>query len=232
MSEPIIKLKNVTFGYKEPILNNMNLEIYPKEFVGIVGPNGGGKTTLLKLLLGIHKPQSGKIIIFNKTPKEARTKIGYLSQYEDVDFDFPIKVENIVLMGRNQGRIINFYSKVDKKIVNDALDKLEISELKNRKLNELSGGEKQRVFLARALTTNPKILILDEPMANVDVKIRDEFFDLLKILSKKITILVVEHNIEVLSRYVNKIVCINKCIHEGLESHDLTKMDGTEVLKL
>ncbi len=223
----IISLENVSFSYSsKSFLENINLKIFEKDFIGIAGPNGGGKTTLIKLILGLLKPKSCKITLFGKNPKKGRQEIGYLSQYENIDLDFPATAMEIVLLGRIEKKLIKFFSEKDRKIAEKFLKKMGIWELKERKLNELSGGEKQRVFIAKALTTEPKALILDEPLSNVDVGAREELFKLLKELNKSIAIIVVDHNLGILSKYSKEIVCVNKCVEKGTKNHNITRTCG------
>ncbi len=227
VKKEIISLENVSFGYSnKSFLENINLKIFEKDFIGIAGPNGGGKTTLIKLILGLLKPKSGKIVLFGKNPKKGRQKIGYLSQYDNVDLDFPATAMEIVLLGRIEKTLIKFFSKEDRKIAEKFLKKMGVWDLRERKLNELSGGEKQRVFIAKALATEPQALILDEPLSNVDVGAREELFELLKELNKSIAIIVVDHNIEILSKYSKEIVCVNKCVEKGAKYHAITRVCG------
>ena len=216
----IIKLDNISFSYnKDEFLKNINFSIYENDFVGIVGPNGGGKTTLLKLILGLLEPKKGKIYVFGKSPKNARYKIGYLSQFKNIDFDFPVTAEEIVLLSRIGNKVFKRYNREDKEIVEKVLAKLGISKLRDKKLNELSGGEKQRVFVARALVNHPKILLLDEPMSNLDMHIQEEFYNILKELNKKIAIVIVDHDFEMVSKFAKEIVCVNKCITHSTRYH-------------
>ncbi len=223
----VIKIENLTFSYnKKSLLDNVNLTVLKNDFLGIVGPNGGGKSTLIKLILGVLKPQKGKVIVLNKNPVYTRPQIGYLSQYEDIDFDFPISVMDIVLTGRLNTNIFHRYSKADKEKARKVLDEMGVLHLKDRILNELSGGEKQRVFLARALATDPQILILDEPLLNIDIKMQEDLYELLKELNKKMTIIVVDHNLDALAKHAEKIACINKCDYHSLKYHeDVTRID-------
>jgi len=216
----IIKLENVSFSYdREDFLKNINFSIYENDFVGIVGPNGGGKTTLLKLMLGLLEPRQGKIWVYGKSPKEARHELGYLSQFKNIDFDFPITVYEIVLLSRIGKKVFKQFSREEKEATEASLAKLNIIQLKDKRLNELSGGEKQRVFVARALANQPKILILDEPMTNLDMHIQEEFYQILKNLNNKIAIVIVDHDLEMVSKYAKEIVCVNKCIASSTKYH-------------
>ncbi len=219
--EVIIKLDNVCFSYtKEDFLKNINLSIYKDDFLGIVGPNGGGKTTLLKLILGLLTPQKGIIIVFNKKHRQGRESKCYLSQFKNIDFDFPITTHEIVLLSRVGKKLFKHYSEEDKTMAEKALKSLGIWHLRNSKLSELSGGEKQRVFVARALANEPELLILDEPMSNLDIHIQEEFYKILKELNNRIAIVIVDHDLEMLSKYAKEIVCINKCNTQTIRYHD------------
>ncbi|MFW6176353.1 MAG: metal ABC transporter ATP-binding protein [Thermoplasmatota archaeon] len=214
MKDKSIELDNVTvsFGNTE-VLKDVSVSIDAGEFLGIIGPNGGGKTTLLKVLMGLHKPEKGKINIFGKDPKNAGEYIGFVPQYSNFDDQFPIDVWNVVLMGR-VGKLgwKPFYSKEDKKIAKRSLKLVNMYEYKDRQISNLSGGQQQRVLIARALATEPKILLLDEPTASIDEKIKSNIYDLLKKLNeeKNITIILVSHDIGIISSYVKKIACLNK----------------------
>ncbi len=226
----IIKLNDVCFSYsKEDFLKNINLSIYKKDFLGVVGPNGGGKTTLLKLILGLLKPKKGKIKVFGKTPKKGREQIGYLSQFKDIDFNFPITAQEIVLLSRVGKKLFKQYSEEDRKMAEKTLKSLGIWHLRNNKLCELSGGEKQRVFVARAVANEPKALLLDEPMSNLDIHIQEEFYKILKELNKKIAIVIVDHDLEMLSKYAKEVVCINKCNTNTIKYHKTSSLKMKEM---
>lgn len=207
-----LKIESLSFSYEElKILEDINLSLPEKEFVGIIGPNGGGKTTLLKLILGILEPTSGKILIFDKPIKYQKKLVGYVPQYSNFDSHFPITVWDVVLSARlGKSSLLARYTKRDHEIVSDALDKVNILDLKNELIGNLSGGQKQRVLIARALATEPKILLLDEPTASIDTKAGKSFYDLLHQLNETITIILVSHDIGAVSQYVNKIACLNK----------------------
>lgn len=220
--EEIIKLENVSFSYNQTeFLKRINFTIYADDFLGIIGPNGGGKTTLLKLMLGLLEPNQGKISIFGKSPKQARAKIGYLSQFKNIDFDFPITASEIVQLSHVDKHLFKYYNQEDKEATKKALKRLKIWNLKDKKLNELSGGEKQRVFVARALANNPKVLVLDEPMANLDMHIQEEFYEILKDLNQEIAIVIVDHDLDMVSKYAKEIVCVNRCSTHTIKYHNL-----------
>jgi zinc transport system ATP-binding protein len=226
----ILHLEKVAFSYtSEEFLKNVTFSIYEDDFVGIIGPNGGGKTTLLKLMLGLLEPQEGSIRIFGREPVKARTEMGYLSQFKNIDFDFPITVYEIVLLGRAGRKIFKHFSRKDKAAAQKALQQMALWELRDKKLNELSGGQKQRVFVSRALVNDPRILILDEPMSNLDMHIQEEFYNILKELNKKITIVIVDHDLEMLTRYTKEVVCVNKCKTHAIEYHETNSLKIKEI---
>ncbi|MFW5928677.1 MAG: metal ABC transporter ATP-binding protein [Thermoplasmatota archaeon] len=214
MTESSIELDDVTISFGETeVLKNVSVSIDAGEFLGILGPNGGGKTTLLKVLMGLLEPDKGKIRIFGNNPKNASEYIGFVPQYSNFDAQFPIDVWNVVLMGR-VGKMgwKPFYSKEDKKIAKRSLKMVNMYDYKDRQISKLSGGQQQRVLIARALATEPKILLLDEPTASIDEKIKSNIYDLLKKLNeeKNITIILVSHDIGIISSYVKKVACLNK----------------------
>ena len=210
-----VEVKNLYFKYdKELILENINFTLKDKEFMAIIGPNGGGKSTLLKLLLGFLKPLKGEIKIYGKSPKENSHIIGYVPQHTNFNLDIPITVFDIVMQGRlSKGKF--FYNKEDKQIVNEILHNLGIYELKERKIKDLSGGQRQKVLIARALAVKPNIIMMDEPTSAIDINGQKEILDLIESLD--ITRLVVSHDIKILLRKVDKIAYVNKkmILHEG-----------------
>ncbi|MGB9937125.1 MAG: metal ABC transporter ATP-binding protein [Methanobacterium sp.] len=191
------------------ILENINFSVDKNDFVAIIGPNGGGKSTLLKTVLGLIKQDKGNIKILGKGQKEANKLIGYLPQKSYFDLSFPINVFDVVLMGRYRGLLKN-YNREDKKSALDALKAVGMEEYKDRQINELSGGQMQRVFIARAISRKPELLLLDEPTASVDPKMQESFYDLLSSLKNKMTIILVTHDVGVASSHVNSIACLNK----------------------
>ena len=192
------------------ILEGVNLSVKPNEFLGIIGPNGGGKTTLLKVILGLVKPSHGKVSVLEQTPEKGRKCIGYISQHNLFDHDFPISVLDVVLMGRySKAGMFRHYSEEDRRIANEALKTVEMLDYKERQVGRLSGGEQQRVFIARALTTCPKLLLLDEPTASIDPNIQAEFYELIDRLKQMMAIVIVSHDISAVSIYVDQIACLN-----------------------
>lgn len=209
-----IQLDNVSFAYDVPvILENVNLTVESKEFLAVVGPNGGGKSTLLKIILGLLKPTRGQVRIFDKSPIKQRIKIGYVSQFANFPRHFPISVLETVLMGRlGVTRSWLGFSREDKAIAHHAMQTTHISDLAQQQIGRLSGGQLQRVLIARALACQPQILILDEPTANIDQRVEEDIFDLLKDLNQELTIIVVSHDIGFISAYVNRVACLNKTL--------------------
>lgn len=228
--KPIIEIQNVSFRYDRLlVLDNVSLEINKGEFIGIVGPNGGGKSTLLKLMLGFLGPEKGSIRIFGKPAAKGRSEIGYVAQYANFEKNFPITVLDTVLMGRTSARSFLWnYSSEDIELAEQALKKTEIVNLKRRILNTLSGGQLQRVLIARALVGDPRILILDEPTSNVDSRMEEDIFDLLKKLNEKSTIIVVSHDIGFISEYVNRVACLN----QTLICHETASISGKTIEEL
>jgi zinc transport system ATP-binding protein len=218
-------IDGVSFAYDTlAALENISLKVKEREFLGIVGPNAGGKSTLLKLILGILAPQKGRILVFNRSPKEARRQVGYVPQYPNFARDFPITVEQAVLMGR-LGPGIRFssgYSKTDRMAARRSLEEVEAADIATRQIGALSGGQLQRMLLARALASHPRLLILDEPTANIDQRVEGEIFDLLRTLNQRMTILVVSHDIAFISSYVSRVACLSRT----LLCHDTDSIDG------
>ena len=214
MSEPIIKVENMSFSYRGlTVLADVSFSVGEKEFLAFIGPNGGGKTTLIKLLLGLLKPDRGIIRIYGTAPEKAAHRIGYVPQDVAINKSFPISVLDVVLMGRLRFRGRGRLTKADKKAAREVLSEMEMLAYENRRIDDLSGGQRERVFIARALATDPDILILDEPTASLDNAGRTELYATLKEINKTKTILVVTHDMMVLSSYVSSVACVNKNVH-------------------
>lgn len=211
--EPIIVLEDVwlTLGTC-PVLEGVSLEVYPSDFLGIIGPNGGGKTTLLKVVLGLIRPDRGTVTVFGGSPGEHRHRIGYVPQYRTFDFDYPVSVMDVVLMGRlgcTRG-VFRKFSARDRAIAEDALRQMEIQDIAGRQISQLSGGQQQRVILARALAMEPEVLLLDEPTNHVDVQAQTHFYAILKDLHTRMAVIFVSHDIGAVSMYVDRIACLNR----------------------
>ena len=206
-----VQLKNVFFSYNgAPILENVNLEIKYGAFAAIVGPNGGGKTTLLKLLLGLLKPDKGKILILGKSPEKSRLSVGYMAQYAHLDLQFPVIVKDIVLMGRLGRSRLGWYSKADIKAAESSLAEVKLANYAGHRFSELSGGQRQRVLIARALCCDPELLLLDEPTANIDPQMGETLMEILQELNSRMTILLVSHDIGFVSQVVKSVICVNR----------------------
>lgn len=212
MAKEVVRLDDVWVHYDSiPVLEGINLSVEPNNFLGIIGPNGGGKTTLLKVILGLIKPARGKVSVIGQSPERGRKFIGYISQYNLFDHDFPISVLDVVLMGRySKTGLGRRYSEEDKRIVNEVLKTVDMLDYKDRQVGKLSGGEQQRVFIARALVTDPKLLLLDEPTASIDPTMQAEFYELINSLKQRMAIIMVSHDIGAVSIYVDQIACLNR----------------------
>ena len=208
----IIEAENLSFSYAdEGILKNVSLSITKGEFIGIIGPNGGGKTTFLKLLMGLLKPTSGKLTIDGLAPKAARTKIAYVPQVLRVDRQFPISVLELVLGGRLcKTPWWKSFSEVDRQEALDVIEKVRLSEFKDRAFGTLSGGQAQRALIARAMVSKPEILLLDEPTASIDVHAEAEIYEILKELRQKCTILMVTHDLKAIMNDIDRVFCIQR----------------------
>lgn len=217
----IIEIKNLSFSYhKQKILEDINLNVEAKDFLAIIGPNGGGKSTLLKLILGINPIKDGSIHTFGEVPKKNLSQIGYVPQNTNVNTDFPIKVIEVVLMGHiGTKRPLFGYAKEEIMCAMGALEQVGMEQFANEKIGALSGGQRQRVMIARALCAHPKILILDEPTSSIDLDGQKQIYKLLKELNNYITIIVVSHDISIIKQYANSVVHINK----KLTYHDMSK---------
>jgi zinc transport system ATP-binding protein len=208
----LIQLENVTGGYdKGIVLRDVSFSVSEQDFIGVIGPNGGGKTTLIKLILGLIKPVSGTIQRFDD---QKGSFIGYLPQQSQIDHKFPITVQDIVLSGlMSAGKGVSRYSSKDKKQALDLLDQMGIGQLAKRTAGELSGGQLQRVFICRALISSPKLLILDEPNTYVDNRFEHEMYELLQDYNKKMAIMIISHDVGTISYFVKTIACVNTYLH-------------------
>lgn len=219
MNAPVVvSLERVSFTYAGvDVLRDVSFDFHAGDFVGIIGPNAGGKTTLLKLILGLLRPDSGSIRVLGVSPNEARGLVGYVPQYAHFDRSFPIRVRTAVTMGTlGRGRMRD---KVANDAVDRALEQVELHEVADRQMGSLSGGQLQRALIARALVTEPKLLLLDEPTASLDTRIGRSVYELLEELAEKITIVLVSHDIGVISRHVRTIACLNVEMHYHHSKH-------------
>jgi zinc transport system ATP-binding protein len=221
---PIVEIANMAFAYNgEVVLEDVNLQIHRGDFIAMIGPNGGGKTTLLKLILGLVKPSQGNIRVMGCAPQRAAANIGYVPQDVHINRSFPITVMDVVLMGKlDPKKRWARESAANRKDAMLALERLGMGGQATKKIGELSGGQLQRVFIARALVSRPELLLLDEPTASIDTRGQAEFFEMLKDLNQEVTILVVSHDLLVISRYVKSVACVNRHMHY----HDQAEITG------
>ncbi len=214
----VVEVSDVTFGYpplgiEQPVLEEVSLTIEPRDFLGIIGPNGGGKTTLLKLMLGLLRPQKGAIRIMGRPPSRVRHRIGYVPQHASVDASVPADVLDIVLTGRLAGSSWGaWFGRADVEAAMAALKRVHIAELARRPLRTLSGGQRQRVLIARALVCQPQLLLLDEPTANVDAHVEAGLTDLLHELNHSLAIVMVSHDVSFVSTHLKRVACLNRRI--------------------
>lgn len=210
--KPILEIKDVSLTYdKDLILKDINFNVFENDFIGVIGPNGGGKTTLLKGILGLLIPSKGTITYHFKN---IRKNIGYLPQIKHVDRQFPIKTFDIIRSGLIMTKqTVNLNVKDQKYQTEKIIEEMGIAHLKNKTIGELSGGQMQRVFLSRALISEPELLILDEPDTFVDNRFEGELYEKLKILNNKLAIILVSHDIGTITSYVKTIACVNKTLH-------------------
>jgi zinc transport system ATP-binding protein len=207
-----IAIQNLWAGYNgDSVLEDINLSVKELDFIGLIGPNGGGKSTLLKVLLGLLPITKGEVKILGRSINQGRRYIGYVPQAVECDRNFPISVWDVVKMGRLGKRgLFQPYNAKDNEIVANALRNVDMLHLRDRTIGDLSGGQRQRVYIARALATEPQILLLDEPTASVDPQVRSNIYELLQKLNQSITILMISHDMGVISSYVKTVGCLNR----------------------
>ncbi len=211
----VVNLREVSVEYDGVIaLESVNLSVQENDFFGIIGPNGGGKSTLLKVILGLVSPLQGEVAVWGQPPLKSPRRVGYVPQHSSFDRDFPITVWNVVLMGRlSRAHMFRAYDELDRQKAKEALLTVGIADLRKRPIGSLSGGQQQRAFIARALVRDPSLLLLDEPMANVDSGTREEIYELLRELSRRMAIMMVTHDLSAISTYVDKIACLNRRLY-------------------
>ncbi len=228
-SGSVITLDNVTFAYNgEPVLVDVNVNISPRELVSIVGPNGGGKTTLLRLILGLVKPGRGTVRVFGGSPGHERSRIGYVPQNIRFDPEFPVNVMDVVLMGRVDKRLAGPFRRRDRESAAEALREVDLHDLCKRPFSELSGGERQRALVARALASAPEILLLDEPTSNMDALAEKKLYEILNHLNQRMTIVMVSHNMSFVSRFVTSVICVNRKV----VFHPTSELNGRPISEI
>ncbi len=227
-ADPIVEIDGVSFrfGSGPRVLEDVSLAVDRGDFASVIGPNGGGKTTLVKLIVGLLKPTSGSLRVFGTTPEKARTRIGYMPQHAMMDPQFPVRVLDVVLMGRLTVRpTLLGYSRADRRAAAAALAQVGLGDLGARPFSALSGGQRQRVLLARALVTGPELLLLDEPASGLDQKVEQDFFDLLRELNRRLTIILVSHDLGFVSGFVRTVICV----HRQVDVHPTSELDGSAI---
>lgn len=212
-ASPAITLTTVWAGYnREPVLRGIDLCVPKGSLVGVIGPNGGGKSTLLKVILGLLRPWRGAVNVLGQTPTKMRRQIGYVPQREDVDWRFPVNAFDVVLMG-TFGRIglLRRPGQHEKQLAMHCLERVGLANLAHRQIGELSGGQQQRVFIARALAQEPSILLLDEPVAGIDASSQHAIFELLETLcAEGVTVLVTSHDLSCVASRFERVLCLNQ----------------------
>jgi zinc transport system ATP-binding protein len=211
---PEIELKNVWFSYNgEVVLKDITLTVEKNDFFAVIGPNGGGKTTLLKLILGMMKPNRGFVRVFGEEPAKSVHRLGYVPQDTSFNREFPITVFDATLLGRlGHPKKFWHYTKSDREIAQHALETVDMGDFRDRRIGSLSGGQRQRVFIARTLASEPDILLLDEPTASIDIEGQHKIYDILKKLNEEMTILVVSHDLNILLGIAKSVAHVNTTI--------------------
>ena len=229
---PIIQIEHLSAGYDgKQVLHDVNLTVYQDDYLGIIGPNGGGKTTLMRLILGLLKPTDGSISFFKNGQQVKEISMGYLPQYNALDRQFPISVDEVVLAGLSKSkRLFARYTKEQYRQVDDTLAQMQLTDLKDRHIGTLSGGQLQRVLLARAIVSKPDVVILDEPNTYIDQRFQKQMYEMLEQINKDCAIIIVSHDIAEVLDNVKHIACVNHHLHyhvtgdmprEKLEEHFL-----------
>jgi len=211
MNQPLIRLTEIAAAYdQKKVLEHINLEIAEKDFLGVIGPNGGGKTTLMKIILGLLKPSAGKIQFFHQGKEVNEITMGYLPQYNTIDKKFPISVYEVVLSGLNkQKSLFRSFSKAQHDKVHETIARMGLEGLEQRAIGQLSGGQLQRALLGRALVSNPEVVILDEPNTYIDKRFEARLYALLEEINKECAIVLVSHDIGTILQNVKSIACVN-----------------------
>lgn len=224
MAGTVIDIEHVTFGYDgEPALRDVDLHVHQGEFVSLVGPNGGGKSTLLKLVLGLLQPDRGTVRVFGLPPRKARPRIGYMPQHAHHDPRFPATVIEVVLMGRlDRFSPLGPFRAKDRQQALHALEQVGLADIARKPFSDLSGGQRQRVLVARAIAPRPHLLLLDEPTSHIDVGAANEFHNLMERLNRDQTILIVSHDIGFVSSHVERVVCVNR----DVQVHPTSELTG------
>lgn len=218
-----ITIDNLNFSYERvPVLEDVNLGIDDRDFGAIIGPNGGGKTTLIKLILGLLEPSSGNISVFGRAPGQSAASAGYVPQFFEADRNFPISVLDVVISGlMGPSSLLPWNRGRDIEAARKTLSYVGIQGMENKVFGTLSGGQRQRVLIARAIVSNPRLLILDEPTTSIDNSNERDIYELFRKLNEKMTIILVTHDLGFVSACINKVVCVNKKV----SVHDPASVD-------
>ncbi|MEM9445948.1 MAG: metal ABC transporter ATP-binding protein [Verrucomicrobiota bacterium] len=237
MNAPAICLDHVSFSYGQNwVLKDVNLDLPANELTCVVGPNGGGKTTLLRLLLGLLKPSKGSISIFGESPQKQRNQIGYVPQQLRFDLAFPVSVEDVVLMGLSGTRKWGWYRSADKQAAKDALAKVDLIDSIHQPFAEISGGQRQRVLIARALVNHPNLVLLDEPTANIDPLNAEKLYETLHTIKNDMTCVLVSHEVEFVTSLVKEVVCVHGTVEvhptEETGANKIAHILGTKVRRV
>lgn len=225
----MIEFRGVTFGYgAEPVVRDVDLSIALREFICLVGPNGGGKSTLLKLMLGLLTPQRGSVRLLGGPPTHTRRRVGYMPQYVQLDPQFPVTVIDVALMGRLRPLALGPYRAADRAAALEALAEVDLADLARRPFAALSGGQRQRVLIARALACQPEVLLMDEPTASLDIGVEEQLYELLVRLNQRLTVVIVSHDVGFVSRYVGRVACVNRTVL----THDTAALTGERISEL
>lgn len=228
--QPIIRLENIAAAYdNKTVLTDVDLTVFDHDFLGVIGPNGGGKTTLVQIILGLKKPSRGRIAFYRNGQSTEQLTIGYLPQYSEIDRRFPISVEEVVLSGlSSQKKLFSPFTATHRRQVSDTLDRMQLADLRQRAIGTLSGGQLQRVLLARAIVSRPEVLILDEPNTYIDRRFQEQMYQMLNDINRDCAIIIVSHDVGSILQNVKAIACVNRTLHyhpdtelpmEELEKH-------------
>lgn len=222
MTDPIIRLDDVAASYDgKTVLHNVNLTVYKYDFLGVIGPNGGGKTTLIKLILGLMKPEEGTIRYYRNGREVPEIAMGYLPQYSSIDKKFPISVYEVILSGLSkQKTLLHNFRKEQHDKVKKVIEQMGLSGLEKRSIGQLSGGQLQRTLLGRAIVSDPEVVILDEPNTYIDKRFEAKLYELLEEINKERAIILVSHDIGTVLQNVKTIACVN----ETLDYHPDTEI--------
>lgn len=231
--QTIVTARKISYAYhrQQQVLSDVSFKVDEHDFIGLIGPNGGGKSTLLKVILGLLQADSGQIEVFGSNCRNARDRIGYVPQYSQIDLDYPMSVWEVVMSGfLGKKRIGSLFSKSEKNKAAKVLQDLRLTQLKDRAIGELSGGQRQRTMIARALVRDPQLLLLDEPTNSIDQESGRDLYDLLKVLNARMAIIMVSHDVDMISKHIKRIFCLNKKMICNEAAH-ITQDNGGEYMK-